>query len=89
MPACIAVNVPSVTMNGGNRRVVTSPPLIAPNATHTRSVDPSATTGPLAPALCAITMVPKTATAPIERSMPEVRMISVWPTARMPTTTDC
>ncbi len=83
------MNVPSVTINGGSRSTVTSPPLTAPSTTQTAKVASSATTGPFASNICAITIVPSTATDPIDRSMPDVRMMSVCPTARMPTTTDC
>ncbi|MGC3956253.1 MAG: hypothetical protein QM804_18760 [Propionicimonas sp.] len=37
----------------------------------------------------ATTTVPSTMIAPLARSMPEVRMISVWPMASVPITTDC
>ena len=40
-------------------------------------------------ALAAITIAEKIMIAPTDRSMPAVRMIRVWPTARPPTTATC
>ena len=44
---------------------------------------------PCSAATLAITIIESTATAPTERSMPAVRMISVCPTARAATTAVC
>ena len=41
------------------------------------------------PPTCVITMPPSAITMPQDRSMPAVRMISVWPIAITPTTITC
>ena len=84
-------SVPSVTMKGGRRILVTSPPLRAPKAAHTASPSRIARNGlrPETTASLAITTAPRAMTAPSERSMPAVRMTSVWPMARVPTTMTC
>ena len=84
-------SVPRVTMNGGSRSRVTSRPLSPPASVPTSSPRTRAS-GPGTPklaALPAITIEVKTMIAPTDRSMPAVRMISVWPTARPPTTATC
>ena len=66
-------------MNGGRRRRVTRTPLTAPNppaATSPRMMA-SGTGRPCVTASLAIRMVVKTMTAPLDRSMPPVRMTSV------------
>src|SRR5690625_1217187 len=82
--------MPRVTMNGGSPSRVTSTPLVAPR----RSVIPmprsSAVSGEPPPTTClAMTMVPSTAIAPLARSIPAVRMMSVCPSASVPMTIDC
>src|SRR4029453_13669488 len=44
---------------------------------------------PLSTASLVMTMLPNAITAPLDRSIPAVRMISVWPIARVPTTITC
>jgi hypothetical protein len=84
-------SVPSVTMNGGSRNLVTRKPFIAPAASPTTSPRRSASGAgaPLPVASCATTMEARIMTAPTERSMPAVRMMSVWAMARVPTTETC
>ncbi len=84
-------SVPSVTMNGGSRSRVTSRPLNAPAARPTTSPAASAAGAgrPFWLAVCAITIDVSTMTAPTDRSMPAVRMISVCATASVPTTATC
>ena len=85
------LSVPSVTMNAGNRRAVTSPPFRIPKPTHVRI--PSAIAGsagtPFATASFVITIWPSAITVPHERSMPAVRITSVWPIASTPVTITC
>src|SRR6266511_5394670 len=83
--------VPSVTMNGGSRSPVTSEPLNAPKAAQTSSPMRIASSGcmPLSTASLVMTMLPNAITAPLDRSIPAVRMMSVWPIARVPTTITC
>ena len=84
-------SVPSVTMNGGSRTLVTSSPLAAPASAPTPRPSRIAS-GPGTPeskAVLAITIDENTMMAPQDRSMPAVRMISVWPTASAPTTATC
>jgi hypothetical protein len=83
--------VPSVTMKGGSRSEVTSAPLANPKAIVTRRPSRTASSGwsPDSTASLVMTMLPRAITAPLERSIPAVRMISVWPTARVPTTMTC
>ena len=77
-------------MNGGNPSRVTSPPLTQPSAVVTTRPSTNAVSGePPSTTWRAITTVPRTAIAPLARSMPAVRMISVCPSARVPTTIDC
>ena len=84
-------SVPSVTMNAGRRSAVTSPPFSIPNATHVRMPSASAGSGamPFSIASFVITIWPSAITVPTERSMPAVRITSVWPIARTPTTITC
>ena len=44
---------------------------------------------PLSTAILVITIDPKAMTVPHDRSMPAVRMISVWPMASVPMTITC
>ena len=78
------LNVPSVTMNGGSRSRDQAAPLTTPNAAHAASPIRIASTGGTLDetASLVITIVPKAITAPFDRSIPAVRMISVWPMAR-------
>ena len=86
------LSVPSVTMNGGSAIRVTSRPLTKPERAR-RPAMPSriASSGgtPLSTAILVITMQPNAITVPHDRSMPAVRMISVWPMASVPTTITC
>src|SRR3569833_3083085 len=84
-------SVPRVTMNAGSRAIVTRPPLIAPNAAHTatpmRIASGAGTSPPTARRV--ITIVPNAITAPLDRSMPAVRITTVWPTASVPSSITC
>src|SRR5579884_722470 len=85
------LNVPSVTMNGGSRTSVTSPPFSTPRPRHVRipsRSDGSAGTPPTT-ASFVIRICPSAITVPTERSMPAVRITSVWPIASTPTTSVC
>jgi hypothetical protein len=84
-------NVPSVTMNEGSRTSVTSPPFRTPKPIQVRT--PSSSAGragiPLTIASFVITICPSAITVPTERSIPAVRITSVWPIASTPTTITC
>src|SRR6266508_3201846 len=84
-------SVPSVTMNGGSRSQVTRVPLKAPKATQVRIPSAMAMKGlmPLVTASLVITTDPNAMTAPLDRSIPAVRITSVCPIARVPTTMTC
>jgi hypothetical protein len=84
-------SVPSVTMKGGSLTLVTSRPLIRPNSVVTPMPHSMASAGgrPSSVANLVITMPPSAITMPQDRSMPAVRMISVWPMAMTPTTITC
>ena len=84
-------NVPSVTMNGGSFRRVTSAPLRSPQVVPTPNPISSASSPgtPWSADSLAITIDDNTMMAPTDRSMPAVRMISVWPIAMTPTTITC
>ena len=85
------LNMPSVTMKGGSLMRVTSSPLASPNSAVTAM--PQATASgqgrPKSAANFVITMLPSAMIMPQLRSMPAVRMISVWPIAMTPTTITC
>src|SRR5262245_54087854 len=83
--------VPRVTMNDGRRTMVTSSPFASPKATVTARPHRIARYSfmPLATASLVMTMLPSAIIIPHERSMPAVRMISVWPIAMTPTTITC
>ena len=85
------LNVPSVTMNGGRLRPTTSPPLTKPTIMHVATPSRIASSGgtPESTASLVITIDPRAIAVPQERSMPAVRMISVWPMASVPTTITC
>ena len=93
--SCVAANamfmVPSVTMNDGRRMRVTSRPLTSPNSAVTPMPHPIASTGgmPSVVAKRVITMPPSAISMPHDRSMPPVRITSVWPMAITPTTATC
>ena len=78
-------------MNGGSLRPVTIRPFRRPNATQTVSPSAIASNGlsPLFTASRVMMMVPNAITAPAERSIPAVRITSVWPIPMMPTTAIC
>ena len=85
------LNVPSVTMNAGRASRVTRAPLRKPNAAQARIPSRIASTGGtlLSTAILVMTIEPKAMTVPHDRSMPAVRMISVWPMASVPITITC
>jgi hypothetical protein len=77
------LSVPSVTMNGGRLIRVTKNPFKAPPAVPIRMPIRIAS-GPGTPpedARLAMISIENTVSAPTDRSMPAVRMISVWPMA--------
>jgi hypothetical protein len=92
---CVNANamlkVPSVTMKAGSLTAVTNVPFSTPNATHARMPSPIAISGgtPFCTASLVITIWPNAITVPTERSIPAVRMTSVWPIANTPTTITC
>ena len=78
------VSVPSVTMNGGSLSRVTRKPFERAHRGAADEARAAARAGRACPARCAkfaIRIEEKTAIAPTDRSMPAVRMISVWPSA--------
>src|SRR3990167_791065 len=83
--------VPSVTMKGGSLMRVTSSPLTRPKAVVAPMPSTMASSGcrPSSVTTLVITMEPSAITMPHDRSMPAVRMISVWPMASRPTTITC
>src|SRR6266487_1329372 len=84
-------SVPRVTMNGGRLMVVTRPPFSRPKPAQ-RSRPSSIARNGFSPELTAslvIAMLPSAMTAPLDRSIPAVRMTSVCPMARVPTTMTC
>ena len=85
------LSVPSVTMNGGSLSRVTSRPLIAPIARPHRkpTISARAPGSPAFVARLAMRIEEKTAIAPADRSMPAVRMTSVWPSASTAMTVTC
>ena len=85
------LSVPSVTMKGGSLIRVTSRPLTRPNSAVTPMPHriASGAGSPSSTASLVITMPPSAMTMPHDRSMPAVRMISVWPIAMTPTTMTC
>src|SRR6218665_2213743 len=92
---CVIANamfiVPSVTMNGGSAILVTNRPLTRPNSTVTampQAIASGADRSWLA-AILVITMLPSAITMPQDRSMPAVRITSVWPIAITATTMTC
>ena len=91
-PPAATVSRPSVTMNGGSPSRDTIRPEMQPEQPRrrrSRAAAPGSAGHPLSMATLAMTSVPSTMMAPLARSMPAVRMMIVWPSARVPTTTDC
>ena len=85
-------SVPSVTMNGGSRSRVTSSAVDAAAGRADGEAEQQgeqARAGPGRPPSLAITIEDRTMIAPTERSMPAVRMISVWAMPSVPTTITC
>src|SRR6266498_1999751 len=84
-------SVPRVTMNGGRLMVVTRPPFSRPKPAQTSRPSRIATNGfsPVSMASLVITMLPSAMTAPLDRSMPAVRITRVCPMASVPTTMTC
>src|SRR6266496_2475340 len=84
-------SVPRVTMNGGRLMVVTRPPFSRPKPAQRSRPSRIARNGfsPELTASLVIAMLPSAMTAPLDRSMPAVRMTSVCPMARVPTTMTC
>ena len=84
-------SVPRVTLKGGSLMPVTRPPFMAPKAAQTSRPSRMARKGftPAATASLVMTILPRAITAPLERSMPAVRITSVWPMASVPTTMTC
>ena len=86
------LNVPSVTMNGGSAEPDDQPAVDeAERPRRSRCPSRIASTGgtPESTASLVITIEPSAITVPHDRSMPAVRMISVWPMASVPTTITC
>src|SRR3954451_16575164 len=92
---CVRANamfrVPSVTMNAGSLIPVTRAPFSRPKATQAAIPRTIARIGltPLSTASFVITTEPSAMPAPFDRSMPAVRMTSVWPIASVPTSIVC
>src|SRR3954451_8650862 len=86
----MTASMPRVTMKGGSLIRVTSRPetvAISVQATRPARIE---TAGGIPPIVSLVSSnVPNTAIAALARSMPAVRMISVWPRASVPMTTDC
>ena len=82
---------PKVTMNGGRLSRVTKVPLRNPAKTpQAIPISRASTPGtPLLAARLAMTNEDKMAIAPTDRSMPAVRMTSVWPIAKAAITATC
>ena len=84
-------SVPRVAMNGGSPNCAASPPLIppasAPHITPIRSATLAGT--PAVAASSAMTICARIITAPTERSIPAVSMMTVCPIARQPSTASC
>ena len=84
-------SVPSVTMKGGMRNRVTKRPFTQPHRVPTTSpaTKPISTGKPRMTERRPITIEASTMTMPTERSIPAVRMISVWAIPRMPMIVTC
>jgi hypothetical protein len=84
------LKVPSVTMNGGSLMRVTSSPFQAEQPpSRDAAQDGQRRRQPGRRRTLVMTMLPSAMTMPQDRSMPAVRMISVWPMAMTPTTITC
>jgi len=83
-------HIPSVTMNGGSRRPVTSPPIRPPQARPPATVATTAAAGdqPRARSDASVT-VASAICAPTERSMPPLAITRVIPSAAVATTAVC
>ena len=83
--------MPSVTMNGGSFQRVMSRPLTAPTRAPTANPARMASRigAPCSTASLPITMLDSAMIMPQLRSMPAVRMISVWAMAITPTNDAC
>ena len=83
--------VPSVTMEDGSLISVTSAPLAKPISVQTATPRRIARYGriPCATVDMAITIEPGAIAMPHDRPIPAVRITSVWPIARTPTTITC
>ncbi len=91
MSARKTFQVPSVTMKGGSRNRVTMTPLTTPHAAPAARPDRRASAGgqPESTPSRPITTDDSTMIAPTDRSIPAVRMISVWATPRKPMIVTC
>ena len=85
------LSVPSVTIKGGSFTSATNEPLSKPKSVVTAKPIRMAMTGgtPYSTARLAINTDPNAITMPLDRSMPAVRIMMVWPMASVPTTTTC
>src|SRR6201747_689263 len=93
-PRAMAI-IASVTMNGTSLSHATDKPFRAPTSAPTANATPSpampsATLSGLDPAITVAATMPLSATSePNDRSMPDVMITKVPPTAAMPTTDTC
>ena len=85
------LHVPSVTMKGGSLTSATSTPLMKPQTMPVRNPSAKATSGgqPQMTARRPITTEDSTMMTPTERSMPAVRITSVWAMPRVPMMVTC
>jgi hypothetical protein len=83
--------VPSVTMKGGSRKLVTSTPFMAPQIAPTATPMPSASGAGTPATTASLPMITEHSTmmAPTERSIPAVITISVWAMPMMPMIVTC
>ena len=83
--------VPRVTMNGGRFIRVTRTPLSTPSAGRPRTRSGARASPGRRGRRASFTMTrdDSTMAMPMDRSIPAVRMITVWPTASAPTTAIC
>ena len=85
------LQVPSVTMKGGSLTSATSTPLMKPQAMPVRKPSTKAISGgqPQTTARRPMTIDDSTMMAPTERSMPAVRITSVWAMPKVPMMVTC
>src|SRR3990172_1935999 len=85
------LKVPSVTMNDGSPIAVVSQPFSRPKATHTANPTRMARKGFMLELAARPVMSTDDSAMimPFDRSIPPVRMTSVWPMASVPTTITC